>query len=104
MDLDTPVIALERLRFVDDEPWVYTTSHVPFALAPDLLTHDLTRLSLYHLLQEVYGLQIERSDRVVEAQVDIGRVYRLQAVTGGGAEARSLCNRLKDDGLACFVK
>ena len=42
--------------------------------------------------------------RVVEARVDIGRVYRLQAVTGGGAEARSLCNRLKDDGLACFVK
>ena len=42
--------------------------------------------------------------RVVEARVDIGRVYRLQAVTGGGAEARSLCSRLKDDGLACFVK
>ena len=42
--------------------------------------------------------------RVVEAQVDIGTVYRLQAVTGGGAEARALCGRLKDDGLACFVK
>lgn len=66
--LDTPVIVLERLRFVDDEPWVYTVSHVPFALAPDLLKQDLTRLSLYHLLQELYGLQIERSDRVVEAQ------------------------------------
>ena len=42
--------------------------------------------------------------RVVEAQVDIGTVYRLQAVTGGNAEARALCGRLKDDGLACFVK
>jgi len=66
--LGTPVIALERLRFVDDEPWVYTLSHVPFALAPGLLKQDFTRLSLYHLLQEMYGLQIERSDRLVEAQ------------------------------------
>lgn len=44
------------------------------------------------------------SHRVVEAQVDIGTVYRLQAVTGGKAQARALCDRLKGDGLACFVK
>lgn len=42
--------------------------------------------------------------RVVEAQVDIGRVYRLQAVTGSRAEANRLCAALKADGLACFVK
>lgn len=42
--------------------------------------------------------------RVVEAQVDIGTVYRLQALTGGKSEARSLCDRLQNDGLACFVK
>ena len=44
------------------------------------------------------------SHRVVEAQVDIGRVYRLQAVTGSRAEANRLCAALKADGLACFVK
>ncbi|MBX7539985.1 SPOR domain-containing protein [Qipengyuania sphaerica] len=44
------------------------------------------------------------SHRVVEAKVDIGTVYRLQAVTGGTSAARSLCDRLKGDGLACFVK
>ena len=42
--------------------------------------------------------------RVVEAKVDIGTVYRLQAVNGSTGEARSLCTRLKADGLACFVK
>ncbi|EDL48711.1 SPOR domain-containing protein [Erythrobacter sp. SD-21] len=42
--------------------------------------------------------------RVVEAKVDIGTVYRLQALSGSNAEARSLCTRLKGDGLACFVK
>lgn len=42
--------------------------------------------------------------RVVEARVDIGTVYRLQAMTGDRASATALCNRLKSDGLACFVK
>ena len=44
------------------------------------------------------------SHRVVEAQVDIGRVYRLQAVAGDRAAANRLCAGLKADGLACFVK
>lgn len=44
------------------------------------------------------------SHRVVEAQVDIGRVYRLQAVAGDRSGANRLCAALKADGLACFVK
>lgn len=44
------------------------------------------------------------SHRVVEAQVDIGRVYRLQAMAGDRAAANQLCAALKSDGLACFVK
>ncbi|WP_394270377.1 SPOR domain-containing protein [Qipengyuania sp.] len=42
--------------------------------------------------------------RVVEARVDIGRVYRLQALAGDRASARRLCDALKADGLACFIK
>jgi hypothetical protein len=42
--------------------------------------------------------------RVVEAKVDIGTVYRLQAVAGDRASANRLCNALKTDGLPCFVK
>lgn len=42
--------------------------------------------------------------RVVEAQVDIGTVYRLQAMPGDRTAANALCDRLKSDGLACFVK
>ncbi len=42
--------------------------------------------------------------RVVEAQVDIGTVYRLQAMTGDRSSANDLCAALKNDGLACFVK
>ena len=42
--------------------------------------------------------------RVVEAQVDIGRVFRLQAMAGDRASANRLCSALKADGLPCFVK
>lgn len=63
----SPVIVIERLRFVDDEPWVYTISHVPAELAPDLVEQDLREQSLYGLLEERYGLRLMRSHRTVEA-------------------------------------
>ena len=42
--------------------------------------------------------------RVIEAQVDIGKVYRLQALAGDRDSADRLCAALKADGLACFIK
>ena len=61
--------------------------------------------------QEAWGRLMRQTEalngvrhRVVEAQVDIGTVYRLQAMAGDRASANALCNRLKADGLPCFVK
>ncbi|MFO6445792.1 SPOR domain-containing protein [Erythrobacter sp. NE805] len=42
--------------------------------------------------------------RIVEGKVDIGTVYRLQAVAGSRAEATRLCAALKADGIDCQVK
>ena len=42
--------------------------------------------------------------RVVQGQVDIGTVYRLQAVAGDRAAANALCSRLRSDGIDCAVK
>lgn len=42
--------------------------------------------------------------RVIEARADIGTVYRLQAVTGDVAAARTLCSALSAGGLKCQVK
>lgn len=42
--------------------------------------------------------------RIVEGKVDIGTVYRLQAVAGSRAEADRLCAALKSDGVDCQVK
>ncbi len=42
--------------------------------------------------------------RILEGKVDIGTVYRLQAVAGSRAEADRLCAALKADGVDCQVK
>lgn len=42
--------------------------------------------------------------RVVEGQVDIGTVYRLQALPGDKAAADRLCKTLKSEGIDCQVK
>jgi GntR family transcriptional regulator len=63
----TPVVVLERLRLVDGEPWVYAISHLPVALAPDLVTLDMSEQSLYEVLNRRYGLSLASSDRTVEA-------------------------------------
>lgn len=42
--------------------------------------------------------------RVVEGKVDIGTVYRLQAVAPDRAVAEKLCAALKADGLDCQIK
>lgn len=42
--------------------------------------------------------------RVVEAEVDLAKVYRLQALAVDRPSAHRLCNALKADGLPCFVK
>lgn len=44
------------------------------------------------------------SHRVVEGKADIGTVYRLQAVAGDAAAARTLCGTLQSAGLKCQVK
>lgn len=42
--------------------------------------------------------------RIVKGVVDIGTVYRLQALAPNRAEADKLCSALKADGLECAVK
>jgi GntR family transcriptional regulator len=64
---ETPVIVIERLRFVQDEPIQLVTTYIPQATCPALLEVDLSRRSLYAFLDEVCGIVIARGHRSVEA-------------------------------------
>ncbi len=64
-----PIIVLERLRFVNEEPWVLTTTYLPEEMAPGLVHEDLCNQSLYALLEGTYGVRLARGRRSVEAAV-----------------------------------
>ena len=63
----TPVIQIDRLRFVEGEPIVLVTTYLPYALCPEILHEDLSRQSLYALIEKKYGLVIARGHRTLEA-------------------------------------
>lgn len=63
----TPVIEIERLRFVDDEPIVLVTTYLPYSKCPELLNIDLTHQSLYTVLENQFHLIIARGHRSLEA-------------------------------------
>jgi GntR family transcriptional regulator len=62
-----PVVHIDRLRFVDDEPIVLVATYLPAARCPGLETIDFTRRSLYDYLESAYGLVIARGRRTLEA-------------------------------------
>ncbi len=63
----TPVIEIERLRFVQDEPMALVTTYIPYALCPELLQQDLSHQSLYGFLEKRCSLVIARGHRSIEA-------------------------------------
>ncbi len=67
IDVGAPVLFLERIRFVDGQPWVLTATHIPHELAPGLEFEDFTEQSLYALLEGKYGIELRRGRRGVEA-------------------------------------
>lgn len=62
-----PVIIIDRLRSIFDEPILLVTSYVPQKVFPTLLQEDLTHTSLYQLLQRKYGVVIAKAKRYMEA-------------------------------------
>ena len=64
---EAPVIQVDRLRYVQNEPIVFVSTYLPHALCPKLLVADMTHQSLYAFLEQEYDLVIARGSRVLEA-------------------------------------
>lgn len=77
------VVHLERLRMVDDEPWVLTSTYLPYALCADLLSLDMESRSLYATLEQELGLVLAGGRRTIEAAVANRRQAELLGVRVG---------------------
>lgn len=80
----TEVVHLERLRFLDDVPWVMTSSHFAADLLPDLANEDLANGSLYAIMER-HGVRPVRGRRTVEARVANAALARDLEMHRGGA-------------------
>ncbi|MCL4385464.1 MAG: GntR family transcriptional regulator [Actinobacteria bacterium] len=69
LKLDEDVIAIYRLRKLNDEPIVLDRTYLPFKLCPDLLKEDLTNKSLYSFIEGKYNLKIDRGRKFIEATI-----------------------------------
>jgi GntR family transcriptional regulator len=78
-----PVVHLQRLRFVSDEPIVLVSSYLPEALCPGLEGVDFSEQSLYAYLEYAYGLHIARGRRRMEAVGASEREAALLQVAAG---------------------
>jgi GntR family transcriptional regulator len=64
---DEMVIQIFRLRLADGEPMALQTVHIPHGRCPNLVNDDLTRSSLYQLLEQKYGLKLGHAQEKIAA-------------------------------------
>lgn len=81
--LQTPVMRLTRLRFVDNEPLMLETSFVSLTRFPDLLGDDFALRSLYEAIALRYGVQAVELDQTWEPVLMTGYEAELLNSTPG---------------------
>jgi GntR family transcriptional regulator len=69
LEVNDPIIQIDRLRYVNHEPIVLVTTYLPYHLCPELLDVDLKNQSLYAYLEREHGIQIARGKRFLEAVI-----------------------------------
>lgn len=67
LDSQENVVRLDRLRFINGEPWVVTSTFLPSALCAPLLGLDMRHRSLYSTMEEELGLVVDHGRRTIEA-------------------------------------
>lgn len=61
------VYHLERLRLADDEPMAFESTYLPAKLCPQLDKIDLTKTSLYQILEDDYNVRMHHAAESLEA-------------------------------------
>lgn len=93
----SPVVVLERLRHVDDEPWSLSTTWMPDAVGSVTLDVDLSDASLYRLLAE-HDIVATHGVRSAEATVATHEQAGHLGVSAGSALLRLRSVSRTDDG------
>ena len=85
LPVEQPVIRLDRLRLADDEPIAFDRTWMSVYYAGLLDGHDLETQTIYHILENHYGITVERGRYRIEAVGAPADVARLLHVARGRA-------------------
>ncbi|MDJ0335721.1 GntR family transcriptional regulator [Salinibacterium sp. G-O1] len=80
----SPVVVLERLRWVDGEPWSLTTTWMPDAAGTHTLGVDMSENSLYGVLAD-FGIAATSGVRSAEAVIASPEQAQLLQIASGSA-------------------
>jgi GntR family transcriptional regulator len=64
---DEEVVRLDRVRSINGEPWVFTSTFLPGRLCRGLLGRDMRHRSLYATLEQDLGIVLVHGRRTIEA-------------------------------------
>jgi len=81
VSIGTPLNMLSRVRLADDEPIAIQVAYLPYKRFPDLLSHDLSRQSLYAVLRDIYNVVFDSNISAVEATLASEEEARLLGLT-----------------------
>jgi GntR family transcriptional regulator len=74
---ETQVYRIERLRLADNVPMAIEEVQIPVDSCPDLEDFDLSRRSLYEILEGTYHLRLAHCEQIVSACLSNGRQRNL---------------------------
>ena len=63
--LGSRIFELKRVRYIDDEPVAIETTHLSAARFPDLIDHDFSRESLFSIIPDEYGIDIDTGEEKI---------------------------------------
>lgn len=66
---DVELYYLSRLRSIDAEPIVLVNTYLAPDIVPGILSHDMERESLYHVIETAFGHKIVRTQRTIEIRL-----------------------------------
>ncbi|GAA1322615.1 GntR family transcriptional regulator [Nonlabens tegetincola] len=104
LSVGDPVVVLQRLRYVDGEPWSFTTTWMPEQIGAATLGSDFTERSLYQFLAQ-HGVVAARGIRSAEAAVASAEQAKHLGVAPGSAllRLRSVSRDAQDRPIEHFV-
>jgi GntR family transcriptional regulator len=83
LGIEDSVIHLERVRSINGEPWVLTSTYLPHEHCASLLELDMRHRSLYVTLERELGLVLDHGHRTIEAALATAEQARLLGIAAG---------------------